>query len=114
MARIKVSKEVEEGKVFAFLGVFLTVIGFIIVLLAKRKNRYAMYYAKQGLVLFIAYLVVWVVSLFLRFVPLVGNALSWLLQAGLMVLWIVGWVYALSGEEKDIPLLGRFGERFNV
>jgi len=41
------NKEIEEGKMFAFLGVFLTIIGFVIVLLAKKDNKYAMYYAKH-------------------------------------------------------------------
>ena len=34
-------KEIEEGKIFAFLGIFLTILGFIIVLLAKKENKYA-------------------------------------------------------------------------
>jgi hypothetical protein len=29
--------EIKDGKVFAFLGVFLTIIGFIIAILVKRK-----------------------------------------------------------------------------
>jgi hypothetical protein len=32
-------KDIEDGKVFAFLGVFLTIIGFLIVLLAKKENK---------------------------------------------------------------------------
>ena len=33
--------EMSDSKVFAFLGVFLTVIGFLIVLLVKKNDKYA-------------------------------------------------------------------------
>jgi len=110
----KKSKEVEEGKIFAFLGVFLTVIGFIIVLLAKKDNKYAMFYAKQGLVLFIAYVIVAVANMVFVFIPFVGWLVMAALWMGLLVLWIMGIIYSLSGEEKDIPLIGEFAKKIKV
>ncbi|MBU2561383.1 MAG: DUF4870 domain-containing protein [Nanoarchaeota archaeon] len=104
------SKEVEEGKIFAFLGVFLTIIGFIIVLLAKKDNKYAMYYAKQGLVLFIAYVILWIIGI----IPILGWIIAILGSILLLILWIIGWVYALSGEEKPIPIIGQFADKFNI
>ena len=105
------SKEIEEGKVFAFLGIFLTVIGFIIVLLAKKDNKYAMFYAKQGLILFIAYAIISVAGM----IPFIGWFL--ILPLGslfLFILWIIGIIYALSGEEKDIPLIGEFAKKIKI
>ncbi|HII72099.1 TPA: DUF4870 domain-containing protein [Candidatus Woesearchaeota archaeon] len=104
------SKEVEEGKIFAFLGVFLGIIGFVIVLLTKKDNKYAMFYAKQGLVLTIAYVIVWVVMI----IPFIGWVIGMLASLLLLVLWILGWVYALSGKEKHIPLIGQFADKFNI
>ncbi|MBW2972397.1 hypothetical protein KY359_05150 [Candidatus Woesearchaeota archaeon] len=104
------SKDVEEGKVFAFLGVFLTIIGFIIVLLAKKENKYAMYYAKQGLVLFVAYVILWIIGI----IPVLGWIIAILGSILLLILWIIGWVYALSGEMKPIPLVGQFADKFNI
>jgi uncharacterized membrane protein len=106
------SKEVEEGKVFAFLGVFLTIIGFIIVLLAKKDNKYAMYYAKQGLVLFIAAVIVGIVGSIIPFLGWfvilpIGNII-------ILILWIIGWINALSGKEKPIPWIGQFADKFNI
>ena len=108
------SKDVEEGKVFAFLGVFLTLIGFLIVLLAKKDNKYAMYYAKQGLGLFIAYLVVFVAAWILIFIPIIGWLIMFLLYILLFVLWIIGIVYSLSGEMKPIPLIGKYAEKLKI
>jgi len=110
----KKSKEMEDGKVFAFLGVFLTVIGFLIVLLAKKENKYAMYYAKQGLVLFIAYVAVAIGSMILGFVPFFGWLISVILWVALLILWIIGLVYSLSGEYKDIPVIGEFAKKINL
>lgn len=104
------SKEVEEGKVWAFLGVFLGIIGFVIVLLAKKDNKYAMFYAKQGLVLTIAYVIAMVVMI----IPILGWIVGMIAYVVLLVLWIIGWVYALSGEEKRIPIIGQFADKFDI
>ena len=111
MAKKHHGHEVEEGKAFAFLGVFLTIIGFLIVILAKKENKYAMFYAKQGLVLFIAWIIIWVLGM----IPFIGWFI--ILPIGgliMLVLWIIGWVYALSGEKKYIPLIGKFADKFDI
>lgn len=106
------SKELEEGKLFAFLGVFLTILGFIIVLLAKKDNKYALYYAKQGLVLFIGWVIIAVLG---SIIPIIGWFIILPLGYLLMfILWIIGIVYSLSGEEKPIPMIGQFAEKFKI
>ena len=110
----KESKEVEEGKIFAFLGVFLSIIGFAIVLLAKKDNKYAMYYAKQGLVLFVAYVIVVIVSAVLRIIPLIENLIGNLLLIGIIILWLIGFINALSGKEKPIPIIGQYAKYFKI
>lgn len=106
----KALKEAEEGKVFAFLGVFLTVIGFIIVLLAKKENKYAIFYAKQGLVLFIAYVALAIIMM----VPLLGWIIGGLGMIILFIFWVIGIVYSLSGEEKEIPIIGELAKKINI
>ena len=65
-AKVKV-KDDSDSKLFAFLGVLLTVIGYIIVMVARKEDKYAMYYAKQGLILFIAWVIVaiarWIIGM---------------------------------------------------
>lgn len=111
---VKMSKEIEEGKFWAFLGVLLTILGFILVLLAKKENRYAMYYARQGLVLFILYVIVAIIGKVLGWLPFVGGVINALLWIGVIILWIVGLIYSLSGAEKDIPLIGEFARKIKV
>ncbi len=107
-------KDVEDGKVFAFLATFLSIIGFIIVLLVKKDNKYAMFYAKQGLVLFIAAVVVGVAGWVLIFIPVLGWLAMIVLQLLMTVLWFISWIYALSGEEKEIPLIGQYAKQIKI
>lgn len=109
----KTSKPMNKGdetKLFAFLGVFLTIIGFIIVYATRKQDKYAMYYAKQGLVLFIAYIIAWAIVI----VPVIGWLLSVPLYIFLLILWIIGIIYSLSGEQKPIPLIGEFADKINL
>ena len=45
--------EQRDSKLFAFLAVLLSVVGFIIALIAKKDNKYVIFYAKQSLILFV-------------------------------------------------------------
>jgi uncharacterized membrane protein len=105
------AKKSDEGKAWAFLAILLSIIGFLLVLLLKKDNKYAVYYAQQSLVLFIAAVIVSIASA----VPIIG----WFIIAPLgslliTILWIIGLVYSLSGEMKPVPLIGKFGESFNL
>ena len=100
----------DDSKAFAFLGVFLGIIGFVIVLLAKKTDKYAMFYAKQGLVLTIAYVIIWVIAI----IPILGWLVAIIGSIILLILWIIGWVYALSGEKKYIPIIGKYADKFDI
>lgn len=104
------AKGESDRKLLAFLGVFLTVIGFIIALAVKRNDKYVMYYGKQGLVLFIAWMIAWVASIILMFVPVLGRLVMMALYVGLLVLWVFGLIYSLSGKMKPVPVIGKFAD----
>ena|SRR3989344_1531138 len=85
----------------------IPILGFILVLLAHRKDSYAHFYAKQGLVLGLtcvvlqAILGVLIVTAFL--IPLVGVAT--------LILWIISIVHASSGSMKQTPITGDIAKR---
>jgi len=115
----KIEKEIRreandegERKLFAFLGVFLTVIGFIIALATKKDDDYVMFYAKQGLVLFIAWVIVWAVSLVFLVIPFLGWIVMAVLYLGIVLLWVIGMIYSVSGEKKEIPIIGNLAKKF--
>ena len=102
----------DDSRLFAFLGILLTVIGFIIVHFTRKNDKYAMYYAKQGLVIFIVWLIAAIANWLFSFVPVIGGIIGTICWAITLVLWIIGLIYSLSGNEKDIPLVGEFAKKF--
>lgn len=104
------NKKHEDSKVWAFLGVFLGLIGFLIVLLTRKEDKYAMYYAKMGLVLTIA----WVILAIINIIPVVGWVIYLVGGIALLVLWVIAFIAALSGEEKKVFLLSDIAAKINL
>ena len=102
----------DDSKLFAFLGVLLTIIGYILIHFTHKNDKYAMYYAKQGLVIFIAWIIAAIAVWIFSFVPVVGGIIGTVLWAVTLALWVIGLIYSLSGEEQDIPLIGEFAKKF--
>ena len=102
-----IKKENRTSKTFAFLAVFLWIIGVVIALIFKRNDPYVMHYAKQSLVITIV--------LIIAISGIVLLPLMWVvLWISIIVLWVLAWLYALSGEERDIPILGEYARRWNI
>ncbi|MEK6945200.1 MAG: hypothetical protein AABW63_00200 [Nanoarchaeota archaeon] len=113
MAKIKEakgSKKQNDEKLFAFIATFLSILGFIIALLTKKENKYVMFYARQSLLIFIVFIVSGVSAL----IPVVGGFAKAVLSIAGTILWIFSWVYALSGEMKEIPLIGQYQEDIKI
>ena len=113
MAKKDIKKE-DEKKLYAFLGVFLTVIGFIIALAVKKDDKYVMFYAKQGLVLFIAWMILQVAGIILWAIPLAGAAIMIVAYMGTFVLWIFGMINSLSGEMRELYIIGPLGNKIKI
>lgn len=110
-AGVSSEAEINDGKIFAFLAYLLTLVGFLIVILAKKENKFAMYHAKQGLVLFIFEVIVYFVG---GIIPFLGWFI--ILPVGgifVLVLKIMGIVNSLNGQEKPLPIIGQFADKFN-
>ncbi|MGN1111095.1 MAG: hypothetical protein ACI4QY_05530 [Oscillospiraceae bacterium] len=74
---------------------YLTWIGLLIAFLAGDKEG-AKFHLNQGLVLVIA-------SIVCGIIPFLG----WAAEIFVFVCWIIGFVGAIQGEEKEMPLLGK-------
>lgn len=98
-----------ETKLLAALASFLTIIGFIVALLAKRDDKYIMYYAKHGLVLFIAQLIVALVAN-LAFLSILTVPVTILF----LIAWAWCWISALTGEVRNIPVITSFAEKIDL
>ncbi len=95
-------KIIEEGKIFAVLG-YLGLL-CLIPLLAKKDNPFALFHAKQGLVLLIAGVV-------LAWIPFVG----WFVVAPIIgILGIIGIVQSIMGKYWKIPWLGDLAAKIKI
>lgn len=106
-------KEESESKLFAFLATFFSIVGFAIAILAKKDDKYVMYYAKQSLVIFIISVIAGIIKWVLFIIPILGQVIYAALAIIIFVLWLLSWIYALSGEEKPVPLVGKYAKKFN-
>jgi uncharacterized membrane protein len=98
-----------DNKTISWLS-YIPVVGWVIAYVRYNDSEKASlprFHLRQSLGLHVTYLAIYVISLFvLYFLPLFLFKLLWILDVGLVVLWILGWVAALNGEEKPVPVLG--------
>lgn len=105
------SKETENGKVCAILA-WIFPIGLIWYLVDEKmkKNKFAGFHVKQSLILFIAAVIINVIG---SIIPVLGWFI--ILPIGnliVFVFFLIGIIKAIQGEEKELPVIGKFGEKF--
>ena len=102
-------KVVEEGKIWAFIGYWG--LFFLVPLLGKKDNKFAVFHGKQGLVLF----VFWIAIVILGYLPIIGwfviRPIGWLI---FVILAIMGMVMSLQGKYWKMPVLGDIAEKINI
>lgn len=108
-ARKETTQEIENEKICTIL-MYIFPIGQIWYLAdeSMKKSMLAKFHLKQSLVLIIAYVALHIIFAIIPFLWLIG----WILILALFVLWIFGLIFAIQGEKKDIPVIGKFANKF--
>ena len=116
MAKKRKQIQIKENdpKLIAFLITFLSIVGFLIYLLIQKKNDYTKFYAKQSLVVFIAAVLAGIIGWTVMWIPILGGIIKFGLGVIVVVLWVLSWVYALSGDKKEVPLIGHYGRNISL
>ncbi len=92
--------DVEKNKVSAILAYII----FFIPLLAAKDSKFAMYHCNQGLILFLAAVIINVVG---SLVPIIGWFIILPLgDLAVLILAILGIVKAANGQMAPLPLIG--------
>lgn len=100
-------QDIESNKGMAVLSYFSILV--LIPVFAAKNSPFARFHANQGLILFVIEAILWVVSMVLGWIPIIGWLLSiaiWVLELGLLALSILGIVNAIQGQAKELPILG--------
>lgn len=109
------SQEKPAGKSEKNIGMaIIAYILFFIPLLTDAKNDpFVKYHVKQGLAFFLTCIVVFIArSLVPWYYWWSMGWIFWILNIGLLVLWILGIINAANGKENPLPLIGKLGEKF--
>ena len=105
------------NKIFAFLSYLLLIPGWLFVLIFRRKYPAELGHARQSLVINLApmlLLVLWFVFSWVMFaVPIMGPLVAWFAFAifivvgiFLILMWIMGMIRALRGDQKPLAIVG--------
>ena len=105
--------KVETSKKQKNIGMAIVayIIFFIPLLTDAKKDPFVKYHVKQGIVLFIASVLVGIISYIL---PWQLSIISQLLEVCVFVLMVIGIVNASKGEQKPLPVIGKFGDQFKI
>ena len=101
-------KEVQEGKAFsilAYIGILC-----LIPLLLKKDNKFALHHAKQGLVIFIA----WIAAGVVMVIPFLGWIIAPIAWLVLCIASIVGIIQSLQGNYWKCPVIYDLSEKFKI
>lgn len=102
------NKDVQDNKVIAAIG-YVGVL-CLIPLLAKKESPYAQFHGKQGLVILVAWVILWVIGL----VPILGWIVWAIGSIALFVLMVMGIVHALKGEMWELPVIGTYAKQIKL
>ncbi len=82
----------------------------VVMLLVKKDSEYVRFHAKQGTVLFIGEVVLWVLQILAWFLFFVWG-LVWLV---LLLASIIGFIKAFSGEKYKLPVIGDLADKIKL
>jgi len=96
--------------ILSYLGI-LWVVAYI--LYGSKKTEYNLYHVKQGLVLLITWVALYVVSLIIGFIPIIGiiwAIVAMILYLVIFVIMIIGIINAANGQMKPLIVIGKFAD----
>jgi len=92
-----------DDNVAGFLCYLLGFLTGIVFLIVEKKSSFVKFHAKQSTITF---LILFVVSLILGWIPIIG----FLVLILSLILWLVLMVKALRGERYGLPIIGNMAE----
>ncbi|MDD3085314.1 MAG: hypothetical protein PHU32_05510 [Candidatus ainarchaeum sp.] len=91
------------------MAIVAYIIFFIPLLTESKNDPFVKYHVKQGLLIFIGWILISIISWIL---PWQLGIIVTILNLSVFVLMIIGIMSAAKGEQKPLPIIGKFGEQF--
>lgn len=90
------------------MAIVAYIIFFIPLLTDSKNDPFVKYHVKQGLVLFIFY----IIASACGYIPFIGWIISAILSVLALIFLIIGIVNAINGKQEPLPVIGKFAENF--
>ena len=101
-------KDIEDNKLVAAIG-YLGVL-CLVPLLLKKDSPYAQHHGKQGLVITIAWILLWIGNI----IPVLGQIVWFVGSIALLILVVMGMMKAMAGEMWVMPYLGKYASQIKL
>ncbi|MDA1038139.1 MAG: hypothetical protein O2877_00440 [bacterium] len=109
MAKPEFTKnDIDDNKLISAIG-YLGIL-CLIPLLLKKDSKYAQYNGKQGLVITIAWVILWIGNI----VPFLGQIIWFLGSIALLILVVIGIMNSLQGNVWEMPYLGKYASQIKL
>jgi len=98
-------EDIDKNKGMAIVAYIL----FFVPLLTEAKDSpFVKFHIKQAIMLIIA----WVAVTILGLVPVLGWIAAPIASLVLFVFWIIGVINAVNGEAKQVPMIGKYADKY--
>lgn len=97
------------------MAIVAYILFFIPLFTEAKKDPLVKYHIKQGLIIFVGWFAIGIIGWILGSIPYIwylGSIISRLLNLAWVILMIIGIMNAAKGEQKPLPVVGKFGEQF--
>ena len=93
------------------MAIVAYILFFVPLLTDAKKDSFVRYHVRQGFLVFICGVIVWIVSMILtwRFYVLTN-----ILSLAVLVFAIIGIVNTANGQEKPLPLIGHLADKIKI
>ncbi|PQJ78110.1 DUF4870 domain-containing protein [Polaribacter porphyrae] len=102
------NQTVNEGKTAAIIAYF-TIIGTLVAFIMNnsKKNSFTSFHIRQ----FFGIFIMGMINKYLVF-DMLGKFIGGIVFLFLVILWFIGFIGAIKGEEKQVPVVGEYFQRW--
>lgn len=91
--------------ILSYLGILV-----LIPLLIKKDDDFVHFHAKQGLIMLLIWIAIWIITL----IPVIGWVFGSLLYIALLLVSLIAIVKVLMGQKWEIPIVSTYADKLNV
>lgn len=106
----------DQNKLLAALGYPIGIVALVLALLdISKQDRFVKYHAWQALFLWIAVIVLWIASLVISIIPILGWIIGFLiglLMIGIFIYSIVLAVWTYQGKYFEVPVIYGIAKKY--